>query len=175
MRNKDFVMLLAVSVLITVFLIITSTNTANAGSGPIEGCSVIINKSANPADNTEFGFQSNFIGNFVLQDPSNNSAAYPIGIGPIEEVVETVPEGWELVDVQCDSMGVDGDFIENGVAFTCLTIGGFIECTFFNEGPDVPPASTQVPALSELGLAAAAAVLLMAGVYAFYRRRKAHA
>ena len=157
--------------LITVFLVMSSEDTVYAGSGPNEGCSVIINKSANPADNTAFTFHSNFIGEFELRDPSNNSAAYPIGVGAIEEVVEAVPEDWELVDVQCQSMGVDGDFIENGVAFECLTIGGSVSCTFFNEGSGTSPA--QVPTLSEGGVAVIAVLMLLAGVYVVYRRRKA--
>ena len=130
-----------------------------------------INKSVSPADNSAFTFRSNFIGEFALQDPSNNSASYPIDIGPIEEVVEIVPENWELVEVQCESVGVDRDFIENGVAFQCLTIDGFIECTFFNERQDTAPA--QVPTLSELSMATIAVLMLMSGVYVFYRKRKA--
>jgi len=171
MQIKNFVMFLALSVLITVFLVITSAGTVNAGSGPNNGCTVVITKSASPADNTSFTFHSNFIGEFVLSDPSNNSASYPIGIGAIEEVVETVPENWELVDVQCQSMGVDGDFIENGVAFECLTIGGSVNCTFFNEGSGTAPA--QVPALSEGGVAVIAVLMLLAGVYVVYRRKAA--
>ncbi len=92
MRNNNFVMLSAISTLITVFLFITSANRVNAGSGPIEGCSVTINKSVSPAANSAFTFRSNFIVGFALQDPSNNSASYPIVMGPIEEVVEIVPE-----------------------------------------------------------------------------------
>jgi len=172
MRN-NVVMFLAISVSLIVFLFITTTDTVNAGSGPNEGCSVIINKSASPADNTSFTFQSNFIGNFVLQDPANNSASYPIGVGAVEEVVEIVPDGWELVDVQCVSMGVVGDNIENGVGFECLTIGGFVECTFINEGPETPPA--QVPTLSQWGLGTIVALMLAVSIFTIYRRRKAAA
>lgn len=168
MQYRNFLMLLS---LITVFLFISSEGTVNAGSGPNEGCSVIINKSANPADNTAFTFHSNFIGEFELRDPSNNSASYPIGVGQIEEVVETVPENWNLVDVKCESIGVNGDFIDNGVAFECLTIGGSISCTFFNEAPETAPA--QVPALSESGVVVIVAMMLIIGVYAVYRSRKA--
>jgi hypothetical protein len=82
-----------------------------------------------------------------------------------------VPEGWELVDVECVAIGFDGDNIENGVAFQCQTIGGTIDCTFFNEGPETPPA--EVPTLSEWGIGAVFALMLMAGIFAFYRRRKA--
>ena len=171
MKSKNSIILSALAVLLIFFLYISSATIVQAGIGPVEGCIVTINKVALPSDNTPFTFESNFNGEFILQDPSNNSTEYFMPLNAVEEVVEIVPEDWELVNVQCESMGVDGDFIESGVAFQCLTIGGSVECTFSNEGPE--PVPDEVPTLSEWGLATVVALMFTAGIYAFYRRRKA--
>ncbi len=84
------------------------------------------------------------------------------------DVTEVIPEGWELVDIECSGIGVEIVSIENGRNFTCLKIFDMATCTFENEGP------SDVPTLSQWGLIAMAGVLGIIG-FIVMRRRKATA
>lgn len=105
---------------------------------------------------------------FTLSDPSNNSTGFLIGVGTSVDVTEVIPEGWELVDIECSGIGVEIVPIENGRNFTCLKTFDMATCTFKNEGP-LP----SVPTLSQLGLIALAGVLGIVGFMVIRRRKVA--
>ncbi len=149
--------------------IILSTNNAEAGLLPVEGCFITIIKEADPGGNTQFEFDVSGTGgmfSFNLSDPSDNSLEFFLGIESSVSVTEIVPEGWELVDIDCSGVGVVIEPIENGRDFTCLKIFDTASCTFRNEGP--PPS---VPTLSQWGLIALAGILGIVG-FMVIRRRK---
>jgi len=134
----------------------------------VEGCFITIIKEANPPDNTPFEFDVSGTGGvfpFTLSDPSDNSVEFLIGVGTSVDVTEVIPEGWELVNIECSGIGVEIVSIENGRNFTCLKIFDMATCTFENEGP------TNVPTLSEWGLIAMAGILGIVG-FLVMRRRK---
>ncbi|MEW6143868.1 MAG: IPTL-CTERM sorting domain-containing protein [Thermodesulfobacteriota bacterium] len=84
------------------------------------------------------------------------------------EIVEDSFPGWELESVECsDSALIDVTFIENGVSLDCLG-GTEITCTFTNVRGASP-----IPTLSEWGMIAAAAGLILIGVFFAVRRKKA--
>jgi len=84
------------------------------------------------------------------------------------QVVEDVPPGWDLSDIQCEeSSGISVTHIDNGAVFSCNTQSEtFIECNFINV------LNTPVPTLSEWGMIAAAAGLGLIGVFFVLRNRK---
>jgi hypothetical protein len=86
-------------------------------------------------------------------------------------VVEQVPPGWTLADVQCDQQpGVSVSFIENGAVISCdQSNEPIVECNFVNL------ITTNVPTLSEWGMIAAAAGLGLIGVFFAVRRRREQA
>ena len=148
--------------------IVLSTNNVEAGIGPVEGCGITIIKDALPPDNTPFEFDVSGTGgvfSFTLSDPSENSTGFLIGVGTSVDVTEVIPEGWELVDIECSGIGVEIVPIENGQNFTCLKTFDMATCTFRNKGP------SNVPTLSQLGLIALAGVLGIVG-FMIIRRRK---
>lgn len=88
--------------------------------------------------------------------------------GESNATIEEPLEGWQLVDIECDSVpGVSTEIFQNGVTTHCLS-EGFITCTFTNVF-----AVSNVPTLSEWGMIAAAAGLALVGVFFAMKRRKA--
>lgn len=84
------------------------------------------------------------------------------------QIVEEVPPGWTLEDVECiDDGGFQVIKVENGVEFECTVPFSVIECTFFNKGP------ANIPTLSEWGMITAAAGLVLVGVFFAVRRKRA--
>ena len=147
--------------------IVLSTNNAEAGIGPVEGCEITIIKEATPADNTVFTFDFSSGGSFNLTDPASSTTGVFIGVGQSEGVTEIVPAGWELVDIECSGVGVVIVPIENGREFTCLKIFDTASCTFRNQGP------SNVPTLSKWGLIAMAGILGIVGFMVIRRRKVA--
>lgn len=137
-----------------------------------QGCEIEIFKAARGED-TSFDFTlldgDVVIGGFSLIP---FDGAFVTGIGPASSltVVENVPDGWRLEDVICFNDGVGIVEIENGIIATCTAPGeGFADCVFYNVQPGA------IPTLSEWGMIAAAAGLLLVGVFFALRRRKAQA
>jgi len=141
---------------------------ATAGA-PSQGCSIGITKEAFPPLDVSFNFlaESSVDPDFEFSLPAGT--ATNVFLTPDESVVvsEIALEGWELVKVECEDGGpglnvfVDED---NNVIADCLSVG-FAACTFTNKG------SAPVPALSEWGMIAAVAGLVMVGVFFALRRR----
>ena len=117
--------------------------------------------------------------NFLVESSVDPDSEFSLPVGtttnefltPGESiVVSEIPlEGWELVKVECDDGGGGFNVFvddENNVIADCLS-SGFAACTFTNKG------SAPVPALSEWGMIAAAAGLVLVGAFFAVRRKRA--
>jgi len=151
-----------------------STGQVRALVGP---CDIIIQKQADPADNTEFDFSvTGFItSNFTLKDGATELLI--IGFEDKVTVLEEVPPGWILDEnIVCSRLSLECGgpcFVitdaPNGRQFECLNNThdlATVTCTFFNVREP-----TNVPTLSEWGLIALAGVLGIVG-FMVIRRRK---
>ena len=123
-----------------------------------------------PVDmNFDFAVDSNLDPPFEFSIPAGTHSNVFFIPGEIDTISEIVPEGWELVDVNCETSG-SGFFVsvddENKVTAKCVT-DGFSLCTFTDRGP------ANVPALSEWGMISAAVGLGFVGVFFAARRKRA--
>jgi hypothetical protein len=105
--------------------------------------------------------------------PANGCLGILFELVPVVEVTENEIPGWELDDIVCETDGLIVTSIENGVSLECAGLQGGGTCTFFN----VPGqgASANIPTLSEWGMIAAAAGLMLVGVWFAVRKRRARA
>jgi len=148
--------------------LVLSTEQARA----IAACQIVIEKIANPADNTEFVFTApgSDNSNFTLKDPSEPITTTGIGVGKTTTVTEEVPPGW-ILDADEEECTGDTDKIfifndTNGLRFNCEGENVTVTCTFFNV-----KRPTNIPTLSEWGLIALAGILGIVG-FIVIRRRK---
>jgi len=98
-----------------------------------------------------------------------NSRCSGAGLEPGESnvTIEEPLEGWQLADIECDSVpGVSTEIFQNGVTAHCLS-EGFITCTFVNVSN-----VSNIPTLSEWGMIAAAAGLGLVGLLFAVRRKR---
>ncbi len=136
---------------------------------PQQGCGITIAKVAPGGDGVEFPFD-------LTVDGSGPSSFSVLGGqedgGPFFSTVtvtELPLDGWKLSDIECENVGATGfEITENGFTAACDG-GGFVTCTFFN----VPVSN--IPALSEWGMIAAAGGLGLIGLFYAVRRKKAAA
>jgi hypothetical protein len=131
------------------------------------GCEVGIDKVGIPGDPTVFPFVTTGadVSEFALENGEAQGLVVPGGV--TATVVEELPPGWVLVDVECETENVSVSEIENGVEIFCSPNGGAAQCAFFNT------LQAQVPTLSEWGMIAAAAGLGLVGVFFAVRKRRA--
>lgn len=101
----------------------------------LETATITIEKVAFPDDGTDFAFTGDF-GPFTLDDADpddSDGVSSMITFSELEpgtyNVAETVPEGWQLDDIDCE--GGDTSPITDGVAIT-VSGGDEVTCTFFN-------------------------------------------
>ena len=149
--------------------LVLSTEQARA----IAACQIVIEKIANPADNTEFVFTApdSDNPNFTLKDPSEPITTTGIARGETTTVTEEVPPGW-ILDVDEEECTGDTDKIfifneTNGLRFNCESDNATVTCTFTNV-----KLVTNIPTLSEWGLIAMAGILGIIGFIMVIRRRK---
>jgi hypothetical protein len=130
------------------------------------GCEVGINKVGIPGDPTVFTFVTTGadVAEFGLENGEAQGLVVPGGV--TATVVEELPPGWVLVDVECETENTAVSEIENGVEIFCSPNGGAAQCAFFNT------LQSQVPTLSEWGMISAAVGLGLVGVWFAVRRRK---
>jgi len=145
--------------------------TAHAGTQL--ACGVGIGKKAG-VDGVLFDFLVNPSAgdDFIITVASGNSNGFGLNFGQSAVISEIIPEGWELTDIECITVGgviATWDVDANELFVECLTVGG-AACTFTNV-----LVSRNIPTLSEWGMIAAAAGLAMIGVFFAIRRRKAQA
>jgi hypothetical protein len=151
-----------------VFVLAVSPRQATAGA-PTQGCSIGITKVAIPPLDLSFNFftESSTDPEVEFSLPAGTSTNEFMTPGESVVISELPLEGWELIEVECDGAGPGlSVFIddENRVVADCLSVG-FAACTFTNR------ALSNVPTLSEWGMIAAAAGLVLIGVFFALRRR----
>jgi len=151
-----------------VFIFTISPRQAAAGPPPL-GCSIGITKAAIPPLDVFFDFitESSVDPDHEFSLPAGTSTNEFLVVGESVVVSEIPLEGWELVEVECEDGGPGLNVFvddENRVIADCLS-QGFAECTFTNR------ALSNIPTLSEWGMIAAAAGLVMVGVFFALRRR----
>lgn len=134
------------------------------------GCSIAVQKDVlTPVDlDFTFAVDSSTDGQSEFSIPAGTHSNVFFVQGETDIISEIVPEGWELIDVTCETEGTGFDVVVDGnkiVTAHCVT-EGFSLCTFTNRGP------SNVPTLSEWGMIAAAAGLAMIGVFFAVRRRR---
>jgi hypothetical protein len=137
------------------------------------GCSITVQKDVlAPVDlNFTFAVDSSTDGQSEFSIPAGTHSNLFFVEGETDIVSEIVPEGWELIDVTCETEGGGFNVVVDGnknVIAHCVS-DGFSLCTFTNRGP------ANVPTLSEWGMIAAAAGFAMIGVFFAVRRRKVKA
>ena len=94
---------------------------------------IVIVKSATPADDTSFGFTDDIAApnNFSLQDPSDDTKTFTnVDVGSYT-VTETGAAGWELASVSCNDQDSTGD-VQQGTASIMLQQDETVTCTFVN-------------------------------------------
>lgn len=153
-----------------VFVLAVFPRQATAGA-PSQGCSIGITKVAIPPLDLSFNFftESSVDPDNEFSLPAGTSTNEFLVVGESVVVSEIPLEGWELIDVECEDGGPGLNVFvddENRVVADCLS-QGFAACTFTNR------ALSNIPTLSEWGMIAAAAGLVMVGVFFAVRRRRA--
>ena len=146
--------------------------TSGESRGQGNACALQVTKIAEGAPEGQiFEFQVEVEGNIgTAQLPAGIAVPAIFGQGPPVTVTEIPTPGWTLADVICETTsGVTVTEIEGGAIFECLDPeGGFVgECTFVNVR------DVNIPTLSEWGMIAAAAGLVIVGVWFAVRRRRA--
>jgi hypothetical protein len=170
--HKLLKQLLSISILITAVtgVLFLTSGESRAQQGP---CVVEVTKIAEGAPEGQlFDFQVEVDGNIgFAQFPTGITAPASFDQGSPVTVTELPNPGWRLADVSCETgPGVSITEIEGGAIFECLDPGEGIEgeCTFVNVR--VP---TDIPTLSEWGMIAAAAGLMLVGVFFAVKRLRA--
>jgi hypothetical protein len=153
-----------------VLIFVVFPRQANAGI-PTQGCSIGITKEAIPPVDLSFNFLtvSTTDPDHEFSLPAGTSTNEFLVVGETVVVSELPLEGWELIDVDCEDGGPGLNVFvddENRVVASC-SFQGFAECTFTNRGP------SNIPTLSEWGMIAAAAGLIIVGIFFAVRRRRA--
>ena len=168
--TRNLISFFILTVLVGLGSLVLSTGQVGAFVGP---CDIIIQKEADPADNTPFDFliTGDHPGEFTLKDPSASSTIIPIGFEDIVTVTEEVPSGWILDEnIECTKAElITVTNVPNGRTFKCLnesTSVKTVTCTFFNVNIE-----RNVPTLSQWGLIAMAGILGIVG-FMVMRRRK---
>ncbi|MEW6144559.1 MAG: IPTL-CTERM sorting domain-containing protein [Thermodesulfobacteriota bacterium] len=130
------------------------------------GCEVRIVKEGIPGDPTVFPFVTTGTDSdeFGLENGESQDLGIPGGV--TATIVEEVPDGWVLQNVECETENVIATEIENGIQLFCSPNGGAAQCFFINVQVG------NIPTLSEWGMIAAAAGLGLVGVWFAVRRRK---
>lgn len=154
---------LPVVVIVLMGLIVLHPETGRAQPG----CEVSINKVGIPGDPTVFPFVTTGTDTDEFGLENGEELGLVIKGGVTATIVEDLPEGWLLRNLECGTENVIATKIENGVQLSCSPNGGAAICYFFNTP------RTNIPTLSEWGMIAVAAGLGLVGVFYAMRRRRA--
>ena len=142
------------------------------GDARAQTCAVSICKSAESSGDTIFPFTigaSDISGRFGLFGEGEGSCVtIHIDQGATGFAIEDILPGWVLDNIDCELIGVDFNIVDNRVDFLCnaSTVNG--TCTFTNIPGET---ASNVPTLSEWGMIAAAAGLMLVGVFFVLRKR----
>ncbi|MEW6144466.1 MAG: hypothetical protein AB1598_05555 [Thermodesulfobacteriota bacterium] len=158
--------------LCALFVLVFAVHPRQATAGPpVSGCSIGITKEAIPPVDLSFNFltESTADPDHEFSLPAGTSTNEFLVVGETVVITELPLEGWQLIDVECEdggpgiSVSVDE---ENRVVASCSS-QGFSACTFTNQ------ALPNIPTLSEWGMIAAAAGLMLIGIFFTVRRLRA--
>lgn len=144
---------------------------AFAGEIIIQECLVVVFKETDVSTGTDFEFAADFTSGSDLDFSIQAGEFFEFGLdtGQTVLVSEIVPTGWALTDVSCQAGGGITAFEngDNGFSATCIELGE-VQCVFTNRLVERP-----IPTLSEWGMIAAAAGLMLVGVFFAVRKRRA--
>jgi hypothetical protein len=145
---------------------------ASVGPAGAQDCDILICKSAENSGDTEFNFfGTSPLGplDFTLLGEEGSCEDFSVPVISTVEVFEEPTPGWLLSDIDCvDVTDVVVTFLDNGVRLECGPNLSSVTCTFFNVLLERP-----IPTLSEWGMIAAAAGLMLVGLFFAVRRRRA--
>jgi hypothetical protein len=142
------------------------------GSAWAQACGLTVFKAAEGSGSLEFSFTGFIDGVEVLTADPQAGEQFTHNFFLVETylVVENPTPGWVLDNIICEGEGVAFNFdTENAVQVACLTGLGSGSCTFINVRDSSP---REIPTLSEWGMIAAAAGLMMVGVFFAVRKRR---
>jgi hypothetical protein len=153
---------------LSIFLFAVACVAGLAGSASAQQCGITIAKEAAGSSGKVFLFDVSVDGSpaFVFGVQSGSAGGGPFS--STVSVTEQATPGWELVDIECESDGaMIFEITEAGFTATCIGVGNGT-CTFFNVQE-----VANIPTLSEWGMIAAAAGLMLVGVWFAVRKRRA--
>lgn len=104
---------------------------------PLANGTIIITKTASPADDTVFSFTDTLpaSGSFTLQDPADATRAFTGVTAGTYTVTETSVDGWTLHDITCDDSNSSGD-VTTGITTINLEGNETVTCTYDNVQED---------------------------------------
>jgi len=145
-----------------------------AGTVPIQGCVIELGKQVNFETTEPFDFTADYASAGDEDFSIFPGETFDVEIDPGDSVVvsENVPSGWRLTNVICGAVSQGFNIFVNGdnqLVANCIEFGA-AQCFFVNE-----VTGTNIPTLSEWGMIAAAAGLMIVGVFFAVRRRRAAA
>ena len=159
---------------ISLLLVVICGIAVSAGSASAQQCFLEICKSA-PGAPADLGFTINFTGEEIKPfsvELFDGGDCYTLSFftqQSVIEITEEMTEGWPLLEVDCEPIdGFSFMNVPDGVDAVCNTVGEVsTTCTFVNGRP-----ITNIPTLSEWGMIAAVAGLVIVGVFFAVRRRR---
>ncbi|MEW6144566.1 MAG: hypothetical protein AB1598_06055 [Thermodesulfobacteriota bacterium] len=143
----------------------------SAEKSAAQGCFIEVTKIAPGAEGQVFEFNGvvegqNIFTFFVAAGESTSGFASP----DPATITEVPVAGWEFGGIECEPGGgvVILEVLEDGWVEQCVNPQAPTFCTIFND-----PVAAAIPTLSEWGMIAAAAGLMMVGAWFVLKRKKA--
>ena len=154
--------------MLSVFVLVVAGVAGFSGSTSAQPCGITATKVAPGGDDTLFLFDITVDGGDTNTFPLPGGESTGGEFKSFVSIFELPIEGWTLEGVNCEGDGgIVFDITENGFTAQCDSGGSFGTCTFLNRGP------AAIPTLSEWGMIAAAAGLVLIGVFFAVRRKRA--
>jgi hypothetical protein len=151
-------------------LVMSGVFTERAQAGTVTACGVEIFKEAASSQTLfEFLVDPSVGDEFTISTIAGDATGFGLSFGRSAVISEIVPDGWALENIECSAEGGASVIVDepgNEVFVECLTVGS-VTCTYTN----VPTGA--IPTLSQWGMIAAAAGLVLVGVWFVHRRRRA--
>ncbi len=162
---------LCLSIVAIVFIASVALVRQAEGGSPTNNCNLRIEKrvvpdSADQGQSFSFSFDSSSGEDFEFNLPAGDADVFQLNIGESAVVTEIVPDGWVLREIICeDSDGISALVgQENNILASCSSPGG-ATCIFVNLEIG------NIPTLSEWGMIAAVAGLVLIGVFFAVKRK----
>ena len=134
-------------------------------------CRIEFTKVAQGGGDTEFPFEVTLDNGPTIPGSLMDGTTSAVNFSSSAAIVELPLEGWNLDDISCTGEGLGFNFdTENAVQVVCLVPGSTGSCTFTNVGGS---GSRSIPTLSEWGMIAAGAGLMIVGVFFAAKRLRA--